>query len=80
MDVDAHTFGVALNFHLGNACRSKGFEEILTKLIIFHEGVAEVLFLRIPTRFPVLDNADSVAVRIYFLAHCLTSSSIILLP
>ena len=80
VDVDAHALGVALDLHLRDTCGSKGCEEIFTKLIVFHEGVAEVFFLRIPTRFPVLDHADSVAVGINFLTHCFTSSSIIPLP
>ena len=43
--------------------------QILTDLVVFHEEVAEHIVLSEPTGIPILDNADTETVRIYFLAH-----------
>ena len=59
VDIDANALCVTFDLDLGYTGGSERFQEILAKLIVFHEGVAEVLLLGIPTRFPVFDNTDS---------------------
>ena len=52
-----------------NACVVQTLLQILTDLVVFHEEVAEHIVLSEPTGIPILDNADTETVRIYFLAH-----------
>lgn len=53
----------------GTPCVVQTLLQILTDLVVFHEEVAEHIVLSEPTGIPILDNADTETVRIYFLAH-----------
>ena len=46
--VDVGSLGVALDLDLGHACRSKELKEEFTQLVIFNEGIAEILGICVP--------------------------------
>ena len=69
LDHDLDFVVLALDLDRRNACVVQTLLQILTDLVVFHEEVAELIVLSEPTGIPILDNADTETVRIYFLAH-----------
>ena len=69
LDHDLDFVVLALDLDRRNACVVQTLLQILTDLVVFHEEVAEHIVLSEPTGIPILDNADTETVRIYFLAH-----------
>ena len=53
---------------LGNTRAVEFLLQELSDLVIFVQIICKIAF-RIPSGFPVIDNADSKSMRIYFLSH-----------
>ena len=73
LDHDLDLVVLTLDLDRRNACIEQTLLQFLTDVVVFHEEVAERIVLCEPTGIPILDNADTETVRIYFLAHCLPS-------
>ena len=69
LDHDFDLVVLTLDFDRRNACVVQTLLQFLTNVVVFHEEVAEHIVLSEPTGIPILDNADTETVRIYFLAH-----------
>src|SRR5699024_5189746 len=69
LDHDLDFVVLALDLDRRNACVVQTLLQFLTDVVVFHEEVAEHIVLSEPTGIPILDNADTETVRIYFLAH-----------
>ena len=48
MNEQSHNIVAALDLDLGHACRSKELKEEFTQLVIFNEGIAEILGICVP--------------------------------
>ena len=69
LDHDLDLVVLTLDLDRRNACIEQTLLQFLTDVVVFHEEVAERIVLCEPTGIPILDNADTETVRIYFLAH-----------
>ena len=79
VDIDGHTrsgsgrIHSALDLDLGDASVLQLSLQLSADLVILDEVIAEILLGGKPAAVPVFNNADTNAVRIYFLAHCFPS-------
>ena len=69
VDVDSNLFSESLNFDLRNTCSVQALLDEVTYVVVFYQCIAEICLVRKPARIPILDNANTQTVRIYFLAH-----------
>ncbi len=69
VDIDADLGAVALDLDGRHACGVEGLLQVLADLVVLDDKIADLVVSGVPAGIPILDDADTHAVRINFLSH-----------